>query len=216
MIERILSWLSALAIALISTLGYSGVVISMAIESACIPLPSEVVMPFSGFLVASGRFRLLPVAFAGAFGCLLGSYLAYWIGARGGRKFIERYGIYFLVTRHELQAADRFFARWGSIAVFVGRLLPVIRTFIALPAGVARMELWPFTLYTLVGSFIWCFGLTYAGMKLGQHWDTLSPLFHRFHGAIGAGLVVVAVAFVLHRLGTIRRQSYRLPADSDS
>jgi membrane protein DedA with SNARE-associated domain len=209
MLERVLAWLSALIIALISTLGYGGVVVTMAIESACIPLPSEVIMPFSGFLVASGRFRLIPVALAGALGCLLGSYLAYWVGATGGRRFIERYGGFVLITHHELQAADRFFAEWGSLAVFLGRLLPAIRTFIALPAGVARMKLWPFTLYTLVGSFLWCLALAYAGMKLGEHWEILSPLFHRFQGAIGVILVLSATAFILSRLGAIRRRNPR-------
>jgi membrane protein DedA with SNARE-associated domain len=207
MFERAVTWLSGLIIAVISTLGYTGVVLTMAIESACIPLPSEVIMPFSGFLVASGRFGLFSVALAGAVGCLLGSYLAYWVGATGGRRLIERYGRYLLITHHELEAADRFFAKWGAFAVFLGRLLPAIRTFIALPAGVARMKLWPFTVYTLVGSFLWCLALAFAGMKLGQNWDALSPLFHRFQGVIGAVLVLGAAVFVIGRLRTIRQQS---------
>jgi membrane protein DedA with SNARE-associated domain len=209
MLKRILGWLSALIIALISTLGYGGVILTMAIESACIPLPSEVIMPFSGFLVASGRFQLIPVALAGAVGCLLGSYLAYWLGATGGRRFIERYGSFLLITHHEICAADRFFAKWGPLAVFLGRLLPAIRTFIALPAGVARMKLWPFTLYTLAGSFLWCFALAYAGMKLGENWETLSPLFHRFQGVIGVVVIFGAAAFLLNRFTALRRRNQR-------
>src|SRR5205085_11202197 len=115
----------------------------------CIPLPSEVIMPFAGFLVADGRFNLQLVALAGTVGCLLGSYVAYFVGATGGRRALERYGRLVLITPHELDVADRFFARWGSSAVFVSRLLPVVRTFIAFPAGVARMELWRFSIYTL-------------------------------------------------------------------
>ena len=152
----------------IAAMGYGGVVLLMAIESACIPLPSEVVMPFAGYLVATGRFNLYLVAMAGAVGCLAGSYVAYFAGASGGRWVIERYGRWVLIAPHELAIADRFFARWGSPAVFISRLLPVVRTFIAFPAGVARMRLLPFTIYTLAGSFIWCLTLAYAGMKLGD------------------------------------------------
>jgi membrane protein DedA with SNARE-associated domain len=200
MVDKILSGLSAFIIATISTLGYGGVVLMMAIESACIPLPSEVIMPFSGFLVASGRFNLQMVAIAGAIGCLLGSYVAYYVGAQGGRRFIERYGRYLLIAPHELEAADRFFARWGSLAVFLSRMLPVVRTFIAFPAGVSRMKLLPFTIYTLLGSYIWCLVLAYAGMKLGQHWDELGPYFHRFDAVIAIVLVGGAAALIYNRV----------------
>jgi len=176
--------MSALIIAAISTLGYGGILLMMAIESACIPLPSEVTMPFSGYLVATGRFSLSMVAIAGAVGCLLGSYVAYFVGANGGRRFLERYGRWVLIAPHELEIADRFFERWGSAAVFFSRLLPVVRTFIAFPAGVARMRLLPFTVYTLAGSYIWCWALAWAGLKLGEHWNELGPYFHRFDGAI--------------------------------
>src|SRR5260221_10616188 len=139
MIEKIIAGVSGFIIATISTLGYGGVALLMAIESACIPLPSEVIMPFSGYLVATGRFNLQLVAIAGAVGCLLGSYIAYYVGAHGGRRFIERYGRYVLIAPHELDTADRFFMRWGSLAVFLSRMLPLVRTFIAFPAGVSRM-----------------------------------------------------------------------------
>src|SRR5690242_11378401 len=170
MIDSLMTSVSAIIVATISTMGYGGVVVLMAIESACIPLPSEVTMPFAGYLVATGRFGLNLVAIAGAVGCLLGSYVAYYLGAIGGRPLIESYGHYVLLAEHELEAADRFFARWGSATVFFGRLLPVIRTFIAFPAGIARMPMIPFTIYTLLGSYIWCLALAYVGMKLGQHW----------------------------------------------
>jgi membrane protein DedA with SNARE-associated domain len=204
MIDRLLSGLSALIIATISALGYSGIVLMMAIESACIPLPSEVIMPFSGSLVASGRFDLNLVAIAGAVGCLLGSYVAYFVGAYGGRRFLERYGRWVLIAPHELAAADRFFERWGSPAVFLSRMLPVVRTFIAFPAGVARMRLMPFTIYTLAGSYIWCLALAYAGFKLGQHWKELGPYFHRFDTAIGLLLVIGAALLLYNRIKGMR------------
>jgi membrane protein DedA with SNARE-associated domain len=203
MIDKLISAVSALIIGAISALGYGGVFLMMAIESACVPLPSEVTMPFSGYLVATGRFGLNAVAITGAFGCLAGSYLAYWVGAKGGRRFLERYGRWVLIAPHELEIADRFFGRWGSHAVFTARLLPVVRTFIAFPAGVARMRLLPFTIYTLAGSYIWCFGLAYAGMKLGQHWTALAPWFHRFDGAIAIAAAAGAAALLYNRLKSV-------------
>jgi membrane protein DedA with SNARE-associated domain len=204
MLDKIVSGLSAFILATILTLGYGGVVLMMAIESACIPLPSEVIMPFSGFLVATGRFNLNMVAVMGALGCLLGSYVAYYVGANGGRRFIERYGRYLLIAPHELETADRFFERWGSLAVFLARLLPVVRTFIAFPAGVSRMKLLPFSIYTLLGSYIWCLVLAYAGMKLGEHWKDLAPYFHRFDALIAILLVAGAAALLYNRLKSIR------------
>ena len=209
MADKLLSSISAFIIATIAALGYSGVVLMMAIESACIPLPSEVIMPFSGYLVSTGRFNLNLVAIAGAIGCLLGSYLAYYVGAFGGRWFLLHYGRWVLIAPHEVEIADRFFARWGAPAVFFSRLLPVVRTFIAFPAGVARMKMLPFTIYTLAGSYLWCLILAYAGMKLGQHWNTLGPYFHRFDGVIGV-LLVIGVALVLYnRIRGIRTTETR-------
>ena len=200
MVDKILGALSAFIVATIAALGYSGVVLMMAIESACIPLPSEVIMPFAGYLVSTGRFSLQLVAIAGAFGCLLGSYVAYYIGASGGRWFLLRYGRWVLIAPHEIEIADRFFERWGPHAVFFSRMLPVVRTFIAFPAGVARMRLLPFTIYTLAGSYPWCLALAYIGMKLGQHWDTLGPYFHRFDTVIGVLLVIGAGLVLYNRI----------------
>ncbi len=201
MSEGIIGALAAFIVAVISAMGLGGIVLMMAIESACIPLPSEVIMPFAGYLVSLGHFPLLAAATAGALGCNLGSAVAYAVGQYGGRPFIERWGGYVLITRRELDWADRFFARYGSIAVFFGRLLPVVRTFIALPAGIARMPQLKFHAYTFLGSWPWCFALAYVGMKLGHAWDsdpTLRSLFHRFDAVIVMA-AVIAVAFYIWR-----------------
>jgi membrane protein DedA with SNARE-associated domain len=200
MTAKLLTALSALVLSIISGLGYGGVALLMAIESACIPLPSEVVMPFAGYLVSTGRFSLQAVAIAGTIGCLLGSYVAYFVGAIGGRQAFERYGHYVLISHHELAAADYFFERWGSLTVFVARMLPVVRTFIAFPAGLSRMNLWRFSIYTVLGSYPWCLALAYAGMKLGEHWDNLAPYFHRFDDLIGLLILAALAAFVYARL----------------
>ncbi|HDO34385.1 MAG TPA: DedA family protein, partial [Chromatiales bacterium] len=141
MIDRILTGMAGVILATITHLGYAGIVLLMAVESACIPLPSEIILPFSGYLVYQGTLNLWGVGIAGAVGCVLGSLVAYYAGARGGRPALERYGRYLLISRHDLELADRWFQRHGDITIFVARLLPVVRTFIALPAGVARMNL---------------------------------------------------------------------------
>ncbi|HYX28119.1 MAG TPA: DedA family protein [Pyrinomonadaceae bacterium] len=203
MIGRLIETLSVFIVATISTLGYGGVVLLMAIESACIPLPSEIIMPFSGYLVYTGRFNIWLVSIAGAFGCVVGSLVAYWIGMYGGRPLIEKYGKYLLISRHDLDLADRWFDRFGEIIVFVSRLLPAIRTFIAFPAGVARMDLKKFVIYTFAGSLPWCLGLAYAGQKLGAQWDKdprLKTLFHRFDFVIGIVIVAAIVWWIWRHL----------------
>ena len=176
--------------------GYAGVAILMAIESACIPLPSELIMPFAGYLVSTGQFNLYWVATAGAVGCNLGSVIAYEIGYYGGRPLVERYGSYILMSQHDVDLADRFFKRFGGGAIFLGRLLPVVRTFIALPAGIARMPRIPFHLYTFLGSWPWCFGLAWLGVKLGDHWMDLKPYFLKFKEVILVLLILGVVWFV--------------------
>jgi membrane protein DedA with SNARE-associated domain len=198
MLGKLLALLAGLVISTISTLGYGGIVLLMAIESACIPLPSEIIMPFSGYLVFRGEFVLWLVAVSGAVGCVLGSLLAYWVGAYGGRPLVEKYGRYILVSHHDLALADRWFARHGDITILIGRLLPVVRTFIAFPAGVARMPLFKFIVYTFVGSLIWCWALAWVGLRLGEHWDTLGVWFHRFDGVI-AGLIILAAVWYVWR-----------------
>ncbi len=180
----LIGFLANSIVALISRSGYAGIVLLMGIESACIPLPSEIIMPFSGYLVSLGRFSLFKVALAGAIGCNLGSIVAYYVGSVGGRPLIEKYGKFILISRHDLDLADRWFARWGDGAVFFARLLPVVRTFIALPAGVSRMNFLRFNIYTFLGSLPWCWVLAYAGFRLGQRWDSLRVYFHRMDLAI--------------------------------
>lgn len=199
MTEKIITALAGFVIAVISKAGYLGVVVLMGIESACIPLPSEIIMPFAGYLVFTGRFTLLWAATAGAIGCNLGSVVAYEIGFYGGRPLIEKYGSYILMGRHDLDRADRFFQRFGSAAVFIGRLLPVIRTFIALPAGIARMPRLRFHIYTFVGSWPWCLGLAWIGMKLGERWHSdprLSHWLHRLDAVVLVLLVLGVIWFV--------------------
>jgi membrane protein DedA with SNARE-associated domain len=187
MISRIIATLAGFIIAVISKTGYLGVLFLMAIESACIPLPSEIIMPFAGYLVYRGQFNLFWAATAGAIGCNIGSIVAYEIGRYGGRPLVERYGSYVFLGHHELEMAERFFQRFGAPAVFIGRLLPVIRTFIALPAGIGKMPRLRFHIYTFVGSWPWCFALAWIGMKLGEQWDKdprLKEWFHRLDAVI--------------------------------
>jgi len=199
MLTSLVEMLGRFVIAVISQAGYPGIVLLMGIESACIPLPSEIIMPFSGYLVYTGRFKLAWVALAGAVGCNVGSLVAYYVGALGGRPLAEKYGRYVLVTRHDLELADRWFARYGDWAVFFARLLPVVRTFIALPAGVARMNFLRFNVYTFLGSLPWCLALAYAGLKLGERWTILRQYFHRFDTVILILIVIGGAWFVRNR-----------------
>jgi membrane protein DedA with SNARE-associated domain len=204
--EHILGSLVQFVIWVISSTGYAGVGLLMAIESACIPLPSEIIMPFAGYLVSTGRFGggdtwmgLIWVATAGAIGCNLGSVVAYWVGAIGGRPLVLRYGKYLLMSPRDIDRIDAFFSKYGSITVLIGRLLPVVRTVIAFPAGVARMPQLRFHVYTFVGSWPWCFALAYVGKQLGDRWETdprFHEWFHRFHMVVELVIVAGIVWFV--------------------
>ena len=201
MIAKALATITGVIIATISAGGYPAILGLMALESACIPIPSEVIMPFSGYLASTGRFDLLLVATGGALGCNLGSTVAYVVGRRGGRPLVEKWGHYILVNRHDLDLADRFFARWGGIAVLLARLLPVVRTFIALPAGIAHMRQLPFQIYTFVGSWPWCYALAYIGFKLGRRWESdprLRNVLHRLDVLVVV-VIVLAVGWYLWR-----------------
>jgi membrane protein DedA with SNARE-associated domain len=200
MVTRILEALASFVIYVISQMGLPGIVFLMAIESACIPLPSEVIMPFSGYLVFLGKYSLWSVGLAGAVGCVAGSIPAYYLGMYGGRPLIEKYGKYILMSRHDLDMADRWFERHGEATVFFARLLPVIRTFIAFPAGVARMEMKRFIIYTFAGSLPWCLGLAYVGMVMGEKWPTLRGYFHKFDLLIGAAIVAAIIWYVRRHL----------------
>ncbi|PJA87121.1 MAG: alkaline phosphatase [Candidatus Moranbacteria bacterium CG_4_9_14_3_um_filter_42_9] len=198
MIGKIIAVLAGFIIGGISSLGYWGVAIMMAIESAAIPLPSEIIMPFAGYLVSQGKFTLLGITLAGSIGSVVGSVLAWWVGLRGGRRFIEKYGKYVLLSRHDLDMADNFFKKYGVATVFFSRMLPVVRTFISLPAGIAKMNLSKFIIYTFLGSLPWCFFLGYIGKKLGDNWDTLGAYFHKFDLAIGI-IIFFALALFIRR-----------------
>ena len=174
----------------------------MALESAGVPLPSEIIMPFAGYLVSTGRFGLIAIATAGAIGCNIGSTIAYLIAARGGRAAIERWGRIAFVGPHELERVERYFARYGSATVFFGRLVPVVRTFIAFPAGLARMPMSKFQLYTFLGSWPWCFGLALVGRQLGDQWNKspwLQSIFHRFDLLIVVALALLAAWWLWRR-----------------
>ena len=203
MFHAIIAALASFIIAVISWGGYTGIVILMAIESACIPLPSEIIMPFSGYLVSTGRFDLYMAATAGAIGCNVGSIFAYELGKRGGRVVVDRWGRYFLMSHGDLDRAERFFTRWGDLTVLICRLLPAVRSFIAFPAGVARMPLFRFHLYTFIGSWPWCFGLAWIGMKLGDQWRTdprLGGVLHKLDFLIVGLILAAGLWFVWHRL----------------
>jgi len=188
--------------------GYFGVLLAMALESACIPLPSEIVMPLAGYMVykglttLTGPFNLVGVTIAGTLGGVLGSAVAYWIGASGGRELLLRYGKYILISQRDSDRADRWFARYGSPVAFFSRLLPVIRTYISLPAGIARMNFGKFLLYTLLGSLPWTLALAYLGVVFGPTFDaTIARMSTVFHGldVVVIVLVVAAVAFYIYR-----------------
>ena len=190
----------ALLVGAIASGGYASVVLLMAIQSACIPIPSEVIMPLAGYALAHTQLQLVLLATVASLASNLGSIPAYWVGARGGRPMVERYGSYLLLSRHDLDLVDRFFAHYGSITVLIGRMLPIVRTFIAFPAGVAKMNQLRFHIYTFIGSWPWCYALAYVGMKLGAQFNTnprFKEIFQRFHLSVEIVLVAAFLWFVI-------------------
>jgi membrane protein DedA with SNARE-associated domain len=200
--------------------GLLGIVVAMAIESCCIPLPSEIVMPVAGILAAQATaqrhmpgtnpsfplwLNLVLIALAGSLGCLVGSIAAYGIGYAGGRPLMLKYGRYVLISQHDADKADSFFLRWGSLTTFFGRLLPVVRTYISLPAGIARMPFGKFCLYTVLGSFPWCLLLAYVGTILGNNLDKLSPIFHSLDVVILVLVVLLIVLYVWRHIRNDRK-----------
>jgi membrane protein DedA with SNARE-associated domain len=188
-----------LLVELVTGGGYLSVVLLMAIQSACVPIPSEIIMPLAGYALAHSQWQLVILATVASLASNLGSIPAYWVGAKGGRPMVERYGSYVLLTKHDLDRVDHFFARFGSIAVLLGRMLPILRTFIAFPAGVAKMNQVRFHIYTFLGSWPWCYALAYVGMKLGSQWQTnpvFKETFHRFHLGVEVAILVGAVWFI--------------------
>jgi len=183
--KAVTSWIGAL--------GYWGVAVGMAVESANIPLPSEIIMPFGGYLVSTGQLNFFWTGMAGTIGGTVGSILSYLLGLWGGRPFLLRYGKYFFITPERLAMADHWFYRYGEATVFFTRLMPIIRTFISLPAGISGMNFPRFVLYTFLGSLPWCFFLTYLGLKLGEHWEELKAWFHRADALMAATIIGAAL-----------------------
>jgi membrane protein DedA with SNARE-associated domain len=201
--EKILALLVQLITQTIQAGGYAGIAALMALNSSGIPIPSELIMPFSGYLVYMGRFSFVLVVIAGSLGCNMGSAIAYWIGARGGRPLVMRYGKWVLMSQHDLDRMTWFFERYGSIAILLGRMLPVVQTFVAFPAGIAKMPRLRFHIYTTAGSLVWYSCLAWAGMKLGERWNTdprLEQLFHRFHLVVELAILLGVVWFVWSHL----------------
>lgn len=196
--ETIISNLGQFVVHIISSLGYAGVFIAMAIESACIPLPSEIILPFTGYMVFAGHFSFWQAVIAATLGNLFGAMVAYYVGVWGGRPFLKRYGKYIFINAKELAWTESIFERHGEITVFIGRILPVVRTFISLPAGIARMNPFKMAAYTTIGAFFWCMFLTYVGQKLGENWDSLKPYFHRADVLV-VGVIFLAIVYLLWR-----------------
>ncbi len=198
MVTSIIDVLANFVVSTIDKIGMTGIFLLMLVESAGVPMPSEVIMPFSGFLVADGHLNFWAVTIIGAFGNLVGSLLAYWIGYAGGRPLIEKYGKYILISKHDLNLADKWFKNYGNATVFFGRILPVVRTYISFPAGIAKMDIKKFSLYTFLGALPWCAALTYAGVKMGNNWDLIRAKMHNFDLLIGI-IIIVFVALYIAR-----------------
>lgn len=194
LIEQVLEYI----INVISYFGYWGIGIGMAIESACIPLPSEIILPLGGYMAYTGKISLWGAIIVGTIGGTIGSIVAYFIGAYGGRPFIQKYGKYVLINQKEFEKADKWFEKYGEITVFTSRLLPIIRTFISLPAGIAKVKFKKFVIYTFLGSLPWSIALTYGGYVLGQNWREIKKYFHGLDYIIGGILLVLIIWYVIN------------------
>ncbi|KUK65264.1 MAG: SNARE associated Golgi protein-like protein [Desulfotomaculum sp. 46_80] len=183
----------------ISSLGYWGLFIGMAIESANIPLPSELILPFGGYLVSTGKLQFVQAALAGTLGGIAGSILSYFLGLWGGRPFLLKYGRYIGISQKHFDQAESWFLRYGEVTVFFTRLMPVVRTFISLPAGISGMNFWRFVFYSFIGSLPWCFFLTYLGLKMGQNWEDLKYWFHRLDVVVIAAIVILVIFYCLRK-----------------
>jgi len=196
-----------------ATLGLAGIVLAMALESCCIPLPSEIVMPLAGVMFVEGKLLagvnfwlgLVLLALAGAIGCLIGSIAAYGIGAAGGRPLMLKYGRYVLISQHDADMADRYFQKWGGATVFFSRLMPIVRTYISLPAGIAKMPFVKFCIYTFLGSFLWCLLLAYVGTVVGNNLSALTPIFRSFEVIIIIALVILVALYIWRHIRNDRK-----------
>lgn len=196
---------------LIQTIGWAGIVLAMALESACVLLPSEVTMPLAGWMLIQAKglsvWHTFWAGWWGAVGCTIGSVFTYWVGAKGGRPLLEKYGKYVLIRPHDIEVADKWFSKYGEHTAFFSRLMPVVRTFISVPAGVARMNFVKFTLWSFVGSFIWCWGLGLAGYVFGEHWVRVRDLMRPLDIPIVIILVVLVGIFIYRHVKTRKDES---------
>ncbi len=204
MVEFITSWI----IQLIQSTGYVGIFVLMTLESALIPLPSEITMPFAGFLVQQGKLNFWFVVFAGAFGNLIGSLIAYGLGYYLEEhvilKHIRKYGKFLLITEHEYERSLHWLRKYGDAVAFFSRILPAVRTFISLPAGLSEMNIWKFSFYTFLGSLIWSILLTYIGVRFGSEWDKLEPYFRQFQMVLGAIFLIFILWYINRKLRIIK------------
>lgn len=207
MITSFIEYFAEIVINIISHLGYFGVFLAMTIESAGVPLPSEIIMPFAGFLVWKGEMNFFAVAILGAVGNLVGSLIVYWVGMKGGRPLVEKYGKYILINHHDLDETSKWFAKYGRSTVFFTRMIPIVRTFISLPAGIAKMPMKTFIPYTFFGSLIWSIFLTFIGFKMGENWSTISEYFHKADLFIGI-IIVLGIAWYIWRHLKNSRKKY--------
>ena len=199
--------LAHIIISAISSFGYLGVFLAMVMESACIPLPSEVIMPFAGFLVFKGQMNLILVGVIGALGNLAGSLLAYWVGYKGGRPLVEKYGKYILLSIHDLNISEKWFKKYGKSTVFFTRMLPIVRTFISFPAGISKMPLKTFVVYTFLGALPWSLLLAYIGFKMGENWNTLGGYFHKADLAVGIVIIVGLIWYIQRHIKYLKKEN---------
>ncbi len=199
-ILAVVNWIQSV----ITHLGVWGVAILMAIESCNIPLPSEAILPFAGYMVTKGVFSIHAAAVFGAIGCVLGSIPSYYLGYFGGRKFIEKYGKFFLISHHDLEIADKWVEKYGDWSFFICRMLPVVRTFISLPAGILRAKKRFFFTFTFLGSLVWSYVLVYVGVKLGENTETLKHLWHKFDALIILICLILGVVYIYHHVKNLK------------
>ena len=206
MIESLFTWIGGIIINTIETTGYWGIALFMGLESANIPIPSEIIMPFSGYLVFQESLNFFWVILWGTVGNLLGSLLSYYLGYVGGRPFLLKYGKFLFISSHDVELSEKLFQRYGSFAILFSRVLPVVRTFISFPAGIAKMNIWKFSLYTFIGSFLWTWVLTYAGVLAGDNWNLLETYFKKFDWIILLFLILLGVWWIWRHVKAIQKQ----------
>jgi len=196
MVTAIIDFLVNSITSIIGSVGYAGTFFLMILTACGIPFPSEITMPFSGFAVAEGKLIFFWVIVAGVLGDLTGALLAYWIGFKGGRPLVERYGKYILLSKHDLDTAERWFVNYGSITTFFGRMIPVIRTYISFPAGIAKMDVKKFALFTVLGAIPWLTFLTYMGTIMGENWEQIREYLQSVDLAVGVFIVLFITWYI--------------------